>query len=173
MADKAQSIGEKLDDLGELFKTRLQHDNVQQQAFDHLYKELKQYKEDFLYQAEKPFLLDLLLFYDSLQWFGASLQKGEMDAAVIQESYQYLVDEFLELLYRRDVVPSESVEKFDRRVHKAVRLVPAATPEDDWKIDAVLKRGFLRGERVLRPEEVSVARYGSNPTDTDPKTETS
>lgn len=173
MADKAQSIAEKLDDLGEMFRTRLQHDTVQQQAFDQLYKELKQYKDDFLFQAEKPFLLDLLLFYDSLQWFGGSLQKGDMDPAVVQESFQYLVDEFLELLYRRDVIPSEPVEKFDRRVHKAVRLVPAATPEDDWKIDSVLKRGFLRGERVLRPEEVSVARYGSHPGDSDPKTETS
>ncbi len=173
MADKSQSIGEKLDDLGEMFKTRLQHDSVQQQAFDQLYKELKQYKDDFLFQAEKPFLLDLLLFYDSLQWFGTSLQKGEMDPTVIQESYQYLVDEFLELLYRRDVIPADPVEKFDRRVHKAVRLVPAATPAEDWKIDSVLKRGFLRGDRVLRPEEVTVARYGSNPSEQDPKTETS
>lgn len=172
MADKAANVAEKLEELSDLFKTKLQHDAVQQQAFDQLYKELKQYKEDFLFQAEKPFLLDLLLFYDSLQWFGTSLQKGEMDASVVQESFQYLVDEFIELLYRRDVVPAEPSERFDRRVHKAVRLVPAATAEDDWRIDAVIKRGFLRGERILRPEEVAVARFGANPTDTDPKTET-
>ena len=34
-----------------------------QQAFDALYAELKQYKENFLAEAERPLLLDLVLFY--------------------------------------------------------------------------------------------------------------
>jgi molecular chaperone GrpE (heat shock protein) len=40
------------------------HESSQQRAFDQLYEELKQYKEDFIFQSEKPLLLDLLLFYD-------------------------------------------------------------------------------------------------------------
>ena len=48
----------------------------QRQAFDALYDEMRQYKDDFIFQAEKPLLLDLLLFYDSLNWFRDSLDRG-------------------------------------------------------------------------------------------------
>lgn len=152
---------EKLDALTRLFEERLRSDTVQQKAFDQLYEELRQYKEDFLFQAEKPFLLDLLLFYDSLHWFHQSLERQEMSPEVVADSFQYLVDEFLELLYRRDVVPCEGAERFDRRLHKAVRVVPTSEPGEDWKVQAVLKRGFVRAERLLRPEEVAVFRTGA------------
>src|SRR4051812_35558337 len=114
MADK--SIDERMQELTELFRDRIRNDTVQQKAFDQLYEELRQYKEDFLFQTEKPFLLDLLLFYDSLNWFQQSLQRQEMSPDVIADSFQYLLDEFLELLYRRDVVPCESTARFDRRL---------------------------------------------------------
>lgn len=151
----------KLEELQALLKEQLKNDDIQRKAFDTLYDELRQYKEDFMFQAEKPFLLDLLLFYDSLNWFHQSLQKREMSPDVVSDSFQYLLDEFLELLYRRDVVPAEGAEKFDRKLHKAVRVVPAANAADDWKIESVLKRGFVRADRQLRAEEVAVFRVGA------------
>lgn len=154
-------LQEKLQALHDLVADRMRQEDVQQKAFDQLYEELRQYKDDFVFQQEKPFLLDLLLFYDSLNWFQQSLERKEMSADVITDSFQYLLDEFLELLYRRDVVPCESVERFDRKMHKAVRVVPAATAGEDWKVQAVLKRGFMRGEKQLRAEEVAVARFGA------------
>lgn len=173
MADKAQSIGEKLDDLGELFKTRLQHDNVQQQAFDHLYKELKQYKEDFLYQAEKPFLLDLLLFYDSLQWFGASLQKGEMDAAVIRRA----TSTWSTSSSSSSTAGTSSRRSRSRSSTGGSTRRCASSPPRPRKTTGRSTRSSSAASYAVkecsRPEEVSVARYGSNPTDTDPKTETS
>lgn len=158
------TVEKRIDEIAALLKERSRQDDVQQKAFDTLYEELKQYKEDFIFQAEKPFLLDLLLFYDSLNWFHESLQRREMSPDVVADSFQYLLDEFLELLYRRDVVPAESMERFDRRLHKAVRVAPATTPADDWKVEAVLKRGFLRNDKVLRAEEVSVFRFGADNT---------
>ena len=50
----------------------------------------------------------------------------------------------------------------DLRIHKAVRVIPTTRTEDDWRVQAVLKRGFVRGERLLRAEEVAVFRVGSN-----------
>lgn len=165
MADN-DDVARKLDDLTQLLRERLKADDAQQKAFDTLYEELRQYKEDFVYQAEKPFLLDMLLFYDSLNWFHTSLQKREMSPEVVTDSFQYLLDEFLELLYRRDVVPCDGAERFDRRLHKAVRVVPTNRGEEDWKIESVLKRGFLRADKVLRPEEVAVFRLGGDTSGT-------
>lgn len=164
MADPQADLQKKLDELLSLAKERQKAEDAQQRAFDTLYEELRQYKEDFIFQAEKPFLLDLLLFYDSLNWFHQSLQKREMSPDVVTDSFQYLLDEFLELLYRRDVVPCESSERFDRRVHKAVRVVPAPRGEDDWRIESVLKRGFVRAEKILRAEEVAVFRVNGEGT---------
>lgn len=155
-----RTVEDRVRELTDLFQERLRNDAVQQKAFDLLYEELKQYKEDFLFQTEKPFLLDLLLFYDSLNWFQQSLEKQEMSPEVVADSFQYLLDEFLELLYRRDVVPCEAATRFDRKLHKAVRIVPTPNTNDDWRVQTVLKRGFVRGDRLLRPEEVSVFRVG-------------
>jgi molecular chaperone GrpE (heat shock protein) len=156
------TVDEKLDEALGLLREERRSDDAQRKAFDTLYEELKQYKDDFIFQAEKPFLLDLLLFYDSLNWFHQSLQRKEMSPDVVVDSFQYLVDEFLELLYRRDVVPCEPAERFDRKLHKAVRVVNTANGADDWRIESVLKRGFVRNERVLRPEEVAVFRTGAD-----------
>jgi len=138
---------------------RLAHDAVREKAFDKLYDELTQYKNDFVFQAEKPLLLDLLLFYDSLNWFQESLVKQEMSPDVIADSFQYLIDEFIEVLYRRDVTPLEESAKFDRKVHKAVKVTDTDDKDADYRITQVLKRGFTRNDKQLRPEEVVILRY--------------
>ena len=163
MAEKDTLAALKSDvgSIRQLVEQRLTDDDVRQKAFDQLYEELKAYKEDWQFQAEKPLLLDLLLFYDSLNWFQESLVKQEMSRDVVADSFQYLIDEFLELLYRRDVIPMDESETFDRKVHKAVQVVDTDRPSDDQSIEQVLKRGFHRGDRVLRAEEVVIRRHRS------------
>lgn len=141
-----------LDQLGK-------RDEVQRRAFDALYEELRQYKEDFVFQAEKPLLLDLLLFYDSLSWFQQSLLQQEMSTEVVADSFQYLMDEFLELLYRRDVTPMEGRDHFDRETQKVIKVVYTEQAARDYTIHQVLKRGFRRGDRLLRPEDVVLTRH--------------
>jgi molecular chaperone GrpE (heat shock protein) len=142
-----------------------QQNDTSRRSFDALYEELRQYKEDFIFQSEKPLLLDLLLFYDSLNWFQQSIIKGEMSPEVIADSFQYLIDEFLELLYRRDVLPMETRKKFDRENQKALQVVPTDDPKQDYVVKRVLKRGFSRANRKLRAEEVIIHRHNLAPTD--------
>lgn len=159
---EVRTVKEQLGALQRLMTERLgTEDPVRAKAFDQLYEELKAYKEDWQYQAEKPLLLDLLLFYDSLNWFVDSLQKQEMSRDVVADSAQLLIDEFLELLYRRDVTPMQASDTFDRTRHKAVQVIDSPNARDDQRIQQVLKRGFHRGDRILRAEEVVLARYRS------------
>ena len=153
------SLADEVAGLKEAIAQRAESDAVQQKAFDTLYEELKQYKEDFIFQNEKSLLLDLLLFYDSLNWFQASLIKKEMSPEVVADSFQYLIDEMVELLYRRDVLPMEESPSFDRKRQKVIKTVAAESKEDDYSVENVLKRGFTRGGRVLRAEEVVVRRF--------------
>lgn len=157
--ESLRRISHELGEMRKMVHERLANDKVREKAFDQLYDELKQYKEDFLFQAEKPLLLDLLLFYDSLNWFQESLVKQEMSPDVIADSFQYLIDEFLEVLYRRDVVPIEELELFDRTIHKAVKVMETDDERTDQRIAQVLKRGFVRADKQLRPEEVVIMRF--------------
>lgn len=154
-----EDLAAELTSLRELVEQNARREEIQRKAFDTLYEELRQYKEDFVFQMEKPLLLDLLLFYDSLNWFQQSLLKQEMSPDVIADSFQYLLDEFLELLYRRDVVPIESRPVFDKRTQKAIKTMATDEPDLDYHVHHVVKRGFARGGRALRAEEVVVYRY--------------
>ena len=149
----------QLSELTELIHTQTKQDNAQKQAFDVLYSELEQYKKDFIFQAEKPLLLDLPLFFDSLSWFKQSLLDQTSSRDVLSESFQYLIDELLETLYRRDVLPMEASDTFDRKTQKVIKTVTADSEQDDYQVHNVLKRGFTRGNRVLRAEEVVVKRF--------------
>jgi molecular chaperone GrpE (heat shock protein) len=153
-----EELASALVSIRKLLEKRKKEDSVQKKAFDQLYEELAQYKENFVFEAEKPLLLDLLLFYDSLSWFQKSLTDQETSQEVIADSFQYLVDEFLELLYRRDIIPVESKDAFDGHLHRAVQVVETEDPSKDQTVEQVLKRGFMRADRVLRPEEVVIAR---------------
>ena len=153
-----ERVAAEVAQLREQFAERFQTDELREKAFDQLYQELKQYKDDFLFQSEKPLLLDLLLFHDSMNWFKEGLLKKEFSPDVVVDSFQFLIDEFLELLYRRDVVPVDAPEVFDRKMHKAVKVEETDNEAEDYKVQQVLKRGFARGDRLLRPEEVVIYR---------------
>jgi len=153
------SLEADFSEIKRMISDRLNDDRVREKAFDQLYEELRQYKDDFLFQAEKPLLLDLLLFYDSLNWFQDSLVKQEVSPDVIADSFQFLIDEFLEVLYRRDVTPFDESTSFDRKRHKAVKVESTSDKDLDYKISKVLKRGFERSSKVLRAEEVVIHRH--------------
>jgi len=161
-SEALRRLSTEVGDMRKMVGDRLSNDKVREKAFDQLYEELRQYKDDFLFQAEKPLLLDLLLFYDSLNWFQESLIKQEMSPDVIADSFQYLIDEFLEVLYRRDVMPIDESTTFDRKIHKAVKVSDTDDKEADYRISQVLKRGFSRADKQLRPEEVVILRYREN-----------
>ena len=152
-------LAQDVDSLKDFVHQQGRRDDVQQRAFDQLYEELRQYKSDFIFQAEKPLLLDLLLFHDSLKWFQDSLSSQEMSPDVVADSFQYLLDEFLELLYRRDVLPVETADRFNREFQKALKVEQTDQPSQDWTVSKVIKRGFARSGKVLRAEEVVVRRF--------------
>ena len=156
--------------LGELQQIKgsleqfMREDSSTKRAFDTLYQELQQYKSDFLFQFEKGFLIDLLSFYDSLVWYQNMLDSNADDS---KESFTYLIEEFYELLRRRDVVPMPASETLDRTKHRVIQLEETDNPEKDKRVATIIRRGFMRGERILREEEVSLYRH--TPQDDDAK----
>lgn len=156
--------------LGELQQIKgnleqfMREDSSTKRAFDTLYQELQQYKSDFLFQFEKGFLIDLLSFYDSLIWYQNMLESETTDS---KESFSYLIEEFYEVLHRRDVVPTPASETLDRKKHRVIQIEETDNPQQDKRVASVMRRGFMRGERILREEEISLYRYTKREDDTE------
>lgn len=155
-------LAEAVQEMRRIVDEHIAHDPAREQAVEKLYAELRAYRDGFLAEAEKPLLLDLLLLYDSFHWFHHALVHEERSPEVIADAFQFLVDELLEILYRRDVTPMEPVERFDRTLHRAVQVEATGDAQLDQGVARVLKRGFLRKDQVLRPEEVVVYRHRSD-----------
>ena len=134
IAKDIRSIRQVLDQMA-------RQDSSTRTAFDTLYRELEQYKSEFVLSMEKSLLLDLLSFFDSLVWFENTLKENPKSAS---ENLQYLMDEFLEVLRRRDVHAFTPLERFDRKYHRVIQVNEAEQAEDDGKIESVLRRGFSR-----------------------------
>ena len=149
MKDELNAIRETLDRMNK-------EDGALKRAFDTLYKELEQYKSEFVLNLERQLLQDLLTFYDSMIWFRESMQDAPEST---DENLDYLLDEFLELLRRRDVVPFPATDDFDRKLHRVIQVTATEELEQDGKIEKILRRGFFRGERQLRDEEVVIYRH--------------
>jgi molecular chaperone GrpE (heat shock protein) len=159
MSDETlNKLAEDTAEVKRLIEDRIANDQVKEKAFDQLYTELKQYKDDWLYQNEKPLLVDLLLFFDSMHWYAETLKSAEQDKEALIDGFQYMVDELLEVLYRRDVTPMEPSANFDAKFQKAVKVETTDDEALNQQVKQVLKRGFMRGERMLRAEEVIITR---------------
>ena len=150
------ALHQELIQIRKMLEQFTQEESATKQAFSTLYTELEQYKKEFLFQAEKGLLQDLLLFYDSLIWFQSSIQN---EAENREENLEYLIAEFLEVLRRKDVTPFPPRTEFDPKFHKIVQISPVEDIEQDQMIDRVLKKGFYRGENVLRAEEVILNKH--------------
>lgn len=152
-------LREEVSQLRRTVDDRLAEDPAREKAFEKLYAEMKGYRDNFIAEAERPLLLDLVLLYDSFSWFQQRLLQEEMSPDVVEDSFQFLVDELLEVLYRRDVVPMDERSVFDRTVQRAVRTESAPEQAKDNHVARVLKRGFVHKGKALRPEEVVVFKW--------------
>ena len=83
----------------------------------------------------------------------------ESDSENSKESFSYLIEEFYELLRRRDVTPMPASETLDRKKHRVIQVEKTDDPERDKGVASVVRRGFMRGDRILREEEISLYRY--------------
>ena len=154
--NQSSQLKDELDAIRDTLERMKKEDGALKKAFDTLYLELEQYKSEFVFSFEKQLLLDLLTFYDSMIWFRETLKDAPENT---DENLDYLLDEFLELLRRRDVAPFPATAEFDRKLHRVIQVTDTENQEDDGKIEKILRRGFFRGERQLRDEEVVIYRH--------------
>ena len=153
-----------LQDVKSMIQDRLEYDTVKEKAFDKLYEEMKRQRElsDVIDRNIRPLLSDLLMLYDSMQRFDTWLANSKNSSDAIRTQLEKIVDELIEALYRQEITLMEPAEMLNAKHHRAIKTEKAETPEEDFKIVNIVRKGFLWRDKVLRPQEVTVKRFVSN-----------
>ena len=129
--------------------------------FDNWKKRSRKDLSDGEMRAKESVLRDFLEIADNLERATASWREGkdgkESDATSIRDGVELVLRQFRSKLERYQVKPVESVGlPFDPRFHEAISQAPSADAKPG-SILHELQKGYLIGEKLLRPAMVVVA----------------
>ena len=124
-------------------------------------KRVRQQSEESVRIQREAILRDLLPIIDNLERALAASREGT-DAKTIVDGVEMTVRALLDFLRAQGVTPVQSVgQAFDPNRHEAVDHVASQTHPPNTVVDE-FHRGYLIGDRVLRPARVSVAKGGNS-----------
>jgi molecular chaperone GrpE (heat shock protein) len=146
--------------LLQVVTNRLSYDKTKEAAFDRLYKEMEELKQDQELNQLRPLYIDLILLIDRMNnIYNDKLESGDKNPELI-DILQTLSHEVLEILYRRGVeLIVAPTNKFDPRIQQVVEVIPTNNPTEDNLVVHMVRHGFKYKDVVLRPEEVVVKKY--------------
>src|SRR4029077_9045875 len=120
-------------------------------------KRIRQQSEESIRIQREAILRDLLPIIDNLERALAAARSGT-DAKTIVDGVEMTVRALIDFLRAQGVTPLQSVgQSFDPNRHEAVDHVTSQAHPPNTVVDE-FHRGYLIGERVLRPARVSVAK---------------
>lgn len=160
-------LGRRLELLQTTFERELRAEATRERVVDRLHAELQDYKQDFLLKVQRPIFIDLIQLHDDIGKMidarSQSAREGDRSADFrgILEPIQTALED---ILYRQGVEPF-TVEgtEFDPRKQRAVSTQATDDPELNKRVAARLRKGFCSGEKLIRPEIVSVFTFRQAP----------
>lgn len=156
-AEKAQLAKEKQDTWDRLLRTTADLDNVR--------KRTRREIDDARTEARSKVLREMLPVIDNLERaveHAESSQVGTGVASLI-EGVKLVLRQFAQALERSDVTPVEAVGKpFDPNMHEAISQIET-TEHAPGSVVQALQKGYMIGNRLLRPALVVVAKAPPDP----------
>lgn len=134
---------------------------AREKVIDRLHAELQEYKQDLLFGTLRPVFLDLVQLHDDLGKAAAAPAEAGADGPAESRGLVGIIEGFQQgiedILYRQGVEPFQvDGDAFDPRRQRAVATVATDEPGLNKTVAARLRQGFRAGDRVIRPELVSV-----------------
>ena len=144
-SDSLQELAEEVRGLRDLFRRRLMEDKAKAAMYEKLYEQLEFAREGLRRQVVQPIAEELILVIDRVE------ARPEPDEFALS-----LRDELVEVLARRNVTPIPDTPNFDASLHQAVG-VDEQSAEPAGTVTARVRRGWLSGNTVVRPQQVGVS----------------
>lgn len=146
--------------LVHLFERRMTYDKTKEAAFDRLYQEMEELKQEQTFNDLRPLYIDLILLIDRMEQIEFDLEEKGLNTPEIESILETLKNEMLEVLYRRGVEQIEHTPQyFDPKFQKVVDCEPTLNPEEDNLVVGIRRDGYKLNDTVLRPEEVVIKKY--------------
>jgi len=134
------------------------HDRLLRTAaeFDNFRKRVDRERRELVEFAASDLLLELLPIVDN---FERALQApAPPEAEAFRKGVELIHKQMLDLLRKRGVTPIEAVgADFDPNFHQAV-IHEASADHREGEVMEELQRGYMLGDRLLRPAMVKVAK---------------
>ena len=153
-----EGLHRKLDDLRTLFDREIRAEATREKVVDRLHAELQEYKQGLILGILRPVFIDLIQLHDDIGKMAAP--PGDDPAPEVARlldllrGYQQGIED---ILYRQGVEAfTEEGDAFDPRRQRALSTVATADPGLNKRVAARLRKGFRAGEKVIRPEMVTV-----------------
>lgn len=128
---------------------------------DNARKRARQAIADARHQAVGGVLLDVLTLVDNFERALETSRPGPEtppDTRAVYDGVEMIYRQVLSLLEKRGVTPIEAIgESFDPTKHEAVVQVPADRNHPEGTVALEMQKGYMHGDRVLRPSRVGVA----------------
>ena len=161
-------LGRRIDALRSTFERELRAEASRERIVDRLHAELQDYKQDLLAESSAA---------DLHRPDSASRRRRQDDRGPglcrplgrglrpafrgLLESIQTAIED---ILYRQGVEPfSLETGEFDPRRQRAISTAPTDDPALNKTVAARIRKGFAAGEKLIRPELVSVFLVASGP----------
>jgi molecular chaperone GrpE len=152
-----EALGRKLDALQALFEREIRAEATREKVVDRLHAELQEYKQDLILKLLRPIFVDLIQLHDDIgKMIDAQADRdGELGRPL--DAMRGVQQGIEDILYRQGVEPfvAESAA-FDPRRQRAVATVPTDDPTANKTVAGRHRKGFQAGDKVIRPEIVSV-----------------
>lgn len=146
--------------LVHLFERRMTYDKTKEAAFDRLYQEMEELKQDQTVSDLRPLYIDLILLIDRMEQIEYDLEENRMHSPEIASILDTLKHEMLEILYRRGVEQLEQTPQyFDPKYQKVVDCEVTLDPKEDNLVVGIRRDGYKCNDHVIRPEEVVIRKY--------------
>lgn len=145
-SDALTALQLEVSQLSDLFKRRLLEDRAKNALIETAQEQLRAANDLLRYRDLEALIRESLLAIDRLQTEPAT-----------PELVESAVDELLEVFRRRELVEVDDTGDFNARVHEVVGTVDAAGELLPNTIAAIQRKGYLLGDRLLRPAQVTVA----------------
>lgn len=159
-------LGRKLDTLQTAFDREIRAESTREKVVDRLHAELQEYKQGLIFGILRPVFIELIQLHDDIGKLATGTNPGpdanpEVTRLVgVVLGYQQALED---ILYRHGVEAfTHDGDTFDPRRQRAVTTVATDDPGLTKKVAARVRPGFQAGDKVIRPEVVTV--YAHKPS---------
>jgi molecular chaperone GrpE len=164
IATLGEGLNRKLDALSTLFDREIRAEATREKVVDRLHAELQEYKQGLLLGILRPVFIDLIQLHDDMGKMIAAQPEPEGEVARLLELIRGFQQGIEDILYRQGVEPfAQADDAFDPRRQRALSTVPTEDSTLNKRVAARLRKGFQSGDKVIRPEMVTVYSFKEKP----------